>query len=76
MRREVVVAGEDMAMDEVEREVEVAVRKFINKKAPGEDGVKAEVIKSLGKEIKIVVAGVVIRKMRGCVPTDMEEGCG
>lgn len=75
MRREVVVAGEDMAMDEVEREVEVAVRKFINKKAPGEDGVKAEVIKSLGKEIKKVV-GVVIRKMRGCVPTDMEEGCG
>lgn len=74
-RRELMDDGEILEMEGLEREVERAVRKFKNKKAPGEDGIKAEVLKSLCGEIKKVVAGVLIQmKAEGVFPKIWKTG--
>lgn len=45
----------------VEREVEMAISKFKNRTAPGEDGLKAEVLKSVGRWMKEEVAVLMVK---------------
>lgn len=65
MRREVMEGGGRQEgvvrnLEVVERELEDAIKRFKNKKAPGEDGIKAEVLKSVGGVMKGQMARLMV----------------
>lgn len=61
MERVVEDVGEVMELDVVEKEVEMAILRFKNKKAPGEDEIKAEVLKRVKDVIKKDMAQLLIQ---------------